>query len=64
MSSSGKSPNGPGNGHGLENHGISNSKTVYWNLPAVRLVEMAVVEMEGILPPVVIRQVQILRLDQ
>ena len=51
MSSSGKSPNGPVNGHGLENHGISNSKTVYWNLPAVRLVEMAVARGEGFLAP-------------
>ncbi len=41
----------PLNGYGLENHGILDPITVHWNLPSVRLVELAVARGEGYLAP-------------
>ena len=49
MAPNADSCNTPLNGYGLETHGISNSDKVNWNLPSVRLVEIAVARGEGYL---------------
>jgi phosphoenolpyruvate carboxykinase (ATP) len=36
-------------GHGLENHGLAGVRTAYWNLPAARLVELALERGEAVL---------------